>query len=213
MFARNRINAVLSFVLLSAIAAASGCASASKGEKMLQSFERTRSTLAEAQDQVDVTLGALYRLRMTDSENLKGAFNHYKEAVAGLEKAATNGKWLTQSMKENADTNIAAWQEEMKTIKDPTITASLESRREAVRTNYKLLQMYADDARKAYEPFLRSNKEMVQALSIDLSPAAVSSLAESMDRLGGDGQKLKQRIAAMQLAMNNMANGVSAIGP
>jgi hypothetical protein len=54
---------------------------------------------------------------------------------------------------------------------------------------------------------------MVRALSIDLSPAALSGLGESIDRLTADGQMLKQRIAAMQHAMNNMANGVSAIGP
>jgi hypothetical protein len=212
MFGCKRLQAGLFFLLISAMAGG-GCSSASKGEKMLQSFERTRSMLGEAQDDVDITLGSLHRLRMTDSADLKRAFTHYKSSVDGLEKAGKNSKWLTSSMKENADTNIAAWQEEMKEIKDPTITASLASRREAVRTNYKLLQMYADDARKSYEPFLRGNKDIVQALSIDLSPAAVTGLAESMDRLAGDGEMLKQRIAAMQNAMNNMANGVSAIGP
>jgi prophage DNA circulation protein len=71
--------------------------------------------------------------------------------------------------------------------------------------------MYADDARKAYDQYLKGSKEMVQALSIDLSPAAISSLSEAMDRVMMDGNALKQRITALQRALDNMANGVSPI--
>jgi hypothetical protein len=72
--------------------------------------------------------------------------------------------------------------------------------------------MYADDARKAYEPCLRRNKEIVQALSIDLSPAAITSLGPAIDSVMADGNTLKMKLAAMQHALNNIANGVSPIG-
>jgi hypothetical protein len=72
--------------------------------------------------------------------------------------------------------------------------------------------MYADDARKAYAPFLQGSKEISRALSIDLSPAAVTSLAPAMDRVAIDGQALQERLAAVQRALGNIANGVSPIG-
>jgi len=74
------------------------------------------------------------------------------------------------------------------------------------------VQMYADDARKAYEPYLRRSKEIVQALTIDLSPAAVKSLAPAIDSVMADGDALRLKLAAMQHALNNIANGVSPIG-
>jgi len=97
-------------------------------------------------------------------------------------------------------------------INDPNIKATLQSRQQAVRSNFKLVQMYADGARKAFDPFLKGNKEIVQALSIDLSPPMVVSLAPAMDRAYADGQALKQRIAALQHALDSMANGASPIG-
>jgi hypothetical protein len=92
------------------------------------------------------------------------------------------------------------------------IRAGLEERRDAVRTNFKLVRLYAQDARKAYEPCLRRNKEIVQALSIDLSPAAIVSLGPAIDSVMEDGNTLKMKLAAMQYALNNIANGVSPIG-
>src|SRR5688572_3854975 len=115
-------------------------------------------------------------------------------------------------MKEDVDTYVMTWQKEVEAIKDPTIKASVESRRDAVRSNFSLLRMYADDARKAYQPFLSDNKDLVQALSIDVSPAALRGLEPSIDRTVGNGQALKQRIAAFQHALVNIEHGMSPIG-
>jgi len=179
---------------------------------MVQGFERTRQTLADSQRQVDFTLLSMNALPRTRSDNLSAAFRQYKESVDQLEKQGADAQWRSLAMKEESDDHIRVWQEEMKTIKDPTIKASMESRRDAVRTNFKLVQMYADDARKAYEPFLRGNKEMVRALSVDLSPATMSSLAPAMEKVTADGETLKVRIGMMQRAMDNIANGISPIG-
>ena len=106
---------------------------------------------------------------------------------------------------------MRAWQKEMENVQDPQMKSTLEARREAVKTNYKLVRMYADDARKAYEPFLKGNQQLVQALSIDLSPPGVSSLAPSMDKVLADGQMLKQKIEALQRALSNIGHGVSPL--
>jgi hypothetical protein len=208
MFQRSYIGAVL---LFAATMLAGGCSAQSRGEKMVQSFSKTRDMLVRAQSQVDMTLLTLNGLRANRGD-LGGAFTRYKDSVAQLEKEGTNARRRAEAMKEESDAHIQAWQSEMESIKDPTIKANLQSRREAVRTNFNLVQMYAQDARKAYDPFLRGNKEIVQALSIDLSPAAISGLAPSMDRITAQGKALKEKIAAMQHAMDNMANGVSPLG-
>jgi septal ring factor EnvC (AmiA/AmiB activator) len=197
--------------LVFALILAGGCAPKTQGEKTVLSYMKTRETLDEARRQVALTQASLANLR-TQPPDLKEAFGRYRDAVSKLEKEGADAKQRSEAMKERSDDHIAAWRAEMKTIKDPAIKASSESRQGAVRSNFTLIQMYAQDARKAYEPFLRGNKDMVQALSIDLSPAGISSLAPSIDRVIGDGKALDNKLWMMQQALDNIANGQSPLG-
>ena len=187
-------------------------ACATRGEKMVQSFGKTRERVSQAQGRVDRTLAALNNVKGAGAESLPAAFRDYREAVDQLEQEGKDVKQRAVTMREEADAHVKQWQKEMESVKDPMIRASLESRRDAVKTNFKLVKMYADDARKAYEPCLRRNKEIVQALSIDLSPAAITSLGPAIDSVMADGNTMKMKLAAMQHALNNIANGVSPIG-
>lgn len=199
---------LLPFALVALIT--TGCST--QGEKMVQSYSKTRDQLAEAQQQVDATMHSLTSLRRTPAERLADAFKRYKDDVDKLELEQRDVRRRAEQMKTEQDEHIKAWQDEMATIKDPTIKSSLDSRRTAARSNFTLIRMYADDVRKTYEPFLKRNKEMVHALSIDLSPAGITSLTPAMDEIMRDGAVLKERLAAMQHGMDNIANGVSPIG-
>ena len=201
-----------SILLLCVLTACTAGGCATRGEKMVQSFSRTRERLTRAQTSVDNTLAALNNVRTARADGLKDAFARYRDTVTQLEQEGKDAKQRAVTMQEEADAHIKAWQKEMETIKDPMIRASVESRRSAVRSNFKLVQMYAEDARKAYEPFLRRSKEIVQALTIDLSPAAVTSLGPAIDSVTADGEALRLKLAAMQNALNNIANGVSPLG-
>lgn len=198
------------FVLLSALAMAGGCAST--GEKMADSFSRTRTNVAESRSQVSDTLTALRIVRMARGDGVKDAYKHYKKTVEDLEKAGEEAKRRALALKEQSDTHIQAWQAEMKQIKDPGIKGTMESRREAVASNFALVQMYSEDARQAYAPFISGNKDIVQALSIDLSPAALPGLGPSIERVEADGTALDQKLWMLQRALDNIANGVSPLG-
>ena len=189
---------------------ATGCAT--QGEKRVQSYSKTRETLAESHRTVDITLLSLDGLRRTPADHLKDAFRQYKDSVDKLQEQASAAKTRAAAMKEDSEMHIKTWQSEMSDIKDPTIKSTVQSRRDAVRSNFKLLQMYADDARKAYQPFIAGNQDIIRALSVDLSPAAINSLSQSIDKVLLDGNELKMRISAMQRGMDNIANGVSPIG-
>lgn len=213
MLGRKNSAALVAGLVIAMTLTAGGCASSTGGgEKLAGSYMRTRGHLAASQSQIDQTLSALNGMRITDATNLSNAFSQYKQEVTGLEKKGTEARQLAAAMQDNMDMNTMNWQKEMDSIEDPAVKSSVESRREAVRTNYDQLKMYAQDARNAYEPFLKDNQDIVKALSMNLSPAAVSSLTASMDKTSADGKTLKQKIAAMQRAMDNMAKGQPPIG-
>ena len=209
----NRTACPIFVLAVFALAMGGGCASKSQGEKMVESFSETRRTLGESRAHVGMAVVALQSIRTARPEDLEPAFRHYKDAVVQLENEGRDAKSRAKAMKEEADAHVKQWQEEMETIKDPAIKATLESRREAVSKNFKLIQMYAQDVRKAYGPFLQGNKDIVQALSIDLSPSAVNSLAASLDRVMTDGKRLDERLWSMERALDNIANGMSPLGP
>jgi len=202
----------LAAISLCVLALSLACGCSSQGEKMVQSYAQTRDTLADSRGQVDATLGLLNQLRMTQGDAIKDVFGRYKSEVSKLESQAQTSKWEAQSMKDDQELHIKSWEKEMASISDPTMNASMESRRKAVRSNFKLVQMYADDVRNAYGPFLSGNKQLVQALSIDLSPATIDGLSDSINRVLMDGGKLRERMMAMQQGLNNMANGISPLG-
>lgn len=211
MMCRRRTLALATGVFAILITLASG-GCATQGEKMVESFNTTRDKLNESQQHVDATLATLIILRQTPLEQMKTPFVRYKDQVSQLESDAQQAQWRAKEMATEQENHIKQWQKDMADIKDPTIKSSLESRREAARTNYKLIRLYADDIKTAYGPFVQKNKDIIQALSIDLSPAAFNSLGPSIDQLTTDGVMLKQKIAAMQNAMNNVAQGVSPLG-
>src|SRR4051794_22626390 len=208
MLHRRRLAAAMLFMFFATLAG--GCAT--RGEKIVQSYTSTRETLTDAQAQVDIATYSLASLRRGQGESLTDSFNRYKDSVTKLDSQGDKARQQAKSMKDEQDSHIRAWQKEMETITDPTIKSSLESRKIAARSNFDLVRLYADDVHKAYDPFLLRNKEMVQALSIDLSPAGINSLSPAMDKITADGAALKQKLAAMQHAMDNIANGVSPIG-
>jgi len=208
----HRTNYPSILLLTLAITFAGGCASKTQGEKTVQSYMDTRQTLAESRRQVALTQATLASLQTTPPQALKDSFRRYRDVVGQLEKKGADAKWRAQGMKEQSDAHIQAWQEEMKTIKDPTIKASVDSRRNAVATNFKLLQMYAEDARKAYGPFLQGNKDVLAALSIDLTPAAITSLSPAIDKILADGKALDNKLWSMEHALDNIANGQSPLG-
>jgi len=212
MFDRKRSAVVWTIVAAAILAAAAGCSSSTGGQKTFEGFTKTQGNLAAAQTEIDQTLASLNGVRITTPSNLDNAFRQYRDSVEKLKQRGVDAKRLSESMDENMTMNIKSWQKEMDTIQDPTVKASVESRRDAVKSNYSALKMYAQDARKAYEPFLKDNQDIVKALSIDLSPAARTSLGPSMDKAAADGRTLKQKIAAMQRAMDNIAQGLPPTG-
>jgi len=197
-----------SFVL--ALVLLTGCSSnkQSHGEKAWESFESTRLHVADAQKNVDNVLSAMGQFQY--SGNLNNAFQNYKAAVAQLEKSGDDAQRRAQAMRENQEKFVKNWQKDMDKIQDPNVKATMEQRRDAVRQNFEQVKTAAAEARQAYEPFIRGNKDLVQSLSTNLSPAMVPALKPKMDQTTADGQVLKAKLAALQKQLDNIAQGLSA---
>ena len=115
-------------------------------------------------------------------------------------------------MRERQDEFIAKWQEEMATVKDPTLKSTLEQRREAVRANYERVRAAGQAVRDAYDPFVAKLDEIQKTLSIDLTPPTVTGIRSVIDSARKDGQTLKDRLGALQAELDRIEAGLSPTG-
>ena len=205
------LNAILMTCVVAIVA--SGCASNEKsgGQKAVDGFKRTQVNLANAQRQVDETLMRMDQLQYTNNLN-STTFRNYKSAVTQLEKQGDDAKWRAENMNNNMDDYVSRWQEEMDKIEDPSVKASVAARREAVRANFEQIRSTAREVKAAYDPFMKDHQDIVQALSINLSPAALPGLKPAMDRAHADGQTLKAKLSALQKQLDNISRGLTPSG-
>jgi hypothetical protein len=208
VIARNGIGLVLVSLLVLPLAA--GCSSdkTSKGEKIAQSFERTKMSLYDAQQKVDNSLMTMDQMQFTG--NLNNFYSNYKAAVADLEKTGKDAGRRAESMKVNADEYIKNWEKDVAEIKDPTAKASMEDRRNAVDANYAKVSASAQNVKDAYDPFIADHRAIMQALGVNLSQATLASLKPVLDRTHADGKTLKAKIAVFQTDLDNIERGGSS---
>jgi hypothetical protein len=197
-------------VCLFAMQLAVGCSSSSSkasGGKVFEGYQRTQTRLDAAEKQVDTVLADMGQLTYTGP--IKTPFDNYKKSVDKLEEQGKDAKWRSETMTANAEQYISNWQKDVETVNDPTVKASLEARREAVRTNFGRIRAAADDVRKAYDPFMADHQAIVKALSIDTSSAAVPGLKPVMSRATANGKVLKDKLGVLRAELNKLQTGAT----
>ena len=190
-----------------------GCSSSGgggkgEGSKTIESFKDVGKQLTTASAQVDKTLAAMDQ--MAAGGDLSKSYANYVKQVDALEGQAKAAKKRGDSMRTDVKKYVSKWQAEMDEIDDATITASMQSRRAAVKANFDKVKEAGQKARDAYTPFMERLRRIQKAIQIDMTPAAVTSMKPAMDEAHKDGENLKAALAAMQSELDSIRNGMSA---
>lgn len=190
-----------------------GCSSdgrMNEGTRAVEGFAKTKSSVTEATEQVDDVIKSLDAF--SSGENLPKTLKQFNGRVDELKETAEKARNRAQAMREREAEFIAKWQEEMATVKDPTLKSTLEQRRESVKSNYDKVRAAGQAARDAYDPFVAKLDEIQKTLSIDLTPQTVTSIRPVIDSARKDGQTLKDRLGALQAELNRIEAGLSPTG-
>jgi len=190
-----------------------GCSSSGRmeeSERAVEGFAKTKASIAKATAQVDDLLKSLDAL--SSGGDLSKSFKQFNSRLDDLKESAEKAKNRAEAMRERQDEFIAKWQEEMTTVKDPTLKSTLEQRREAVRANYERVRAAGQAVRDAYDPFVAKLDEIQKTLSIDLTPPTVTGIRSVIDSARKDGQTLKDRLGALQAELDRIEAGLSPTG-
>jgi chromosome segregation ATPase len=190
---------------------AGGCASDGRipeGKKAIESFADTRAAVAKAQAQVDRVQASL-RALSAEGGDLPKAYRNLNGEMSDLRKTADAAQKRAAAMRDRQEAFVQRWQQEMGDINDPTVEATLEQRRSAVRENYQRVRDAGQVARDAYGPYVDRVAQIQKALSIDLTPQTVAGIRPTIEQAHADGQTLKRALAELQQHLDRIHAGLS----
>jgi len=208
----------MALVVMSAVATAGACKSGEKsdegskeGSMAVEGFNATRASITNAQTRVDNVSKALDQI--ASGADLPKSYAHFNTTVADIEKAASDAKKRGEAMRARMQEYVSRWQNEIDKMEDPTIRAGLTERREAVRQNFDKVRSAGQEARAAYDPYLKQLHEIQRALKIDLTPQQVTALKPVFAESRKNGETLKQKLSAMQAELDNISGGMASRPP
>jgi chromosome segregation ATPase len=203
------------FALAACVAVGGGCGSKDKGRdraaKAVGGMKETRSQVTDARKQVDEVLAAAAGVQSAQA-NLAPAYEKYKKAVAGMEDAAKDTRERWQDMQARGQEYQAKWKAEMATVDSPELKAAAEARAAKVGQRYAEITAKAQEARAAYEPFIKDLKDLQTYLSNDLTAPAVQAAAPAFQRVQASGQTLNQKLDALSKELDAVAAEMSPAG-
>ena len=112
-------------------------------------------------------------------------------------------------MRARASEYQTKWRQEVSNIDDPALRAAANSRAEKVRERYDGITAKANEARAAYEPFIKQLKGVQTYLSNDLTPAGVQSAGDVFDRATANGKTVGEKIDAVIAELDSVAANFS----
>lgn len=202
------------FAMALAVAAAAlghGCAKDEGRErsgKAVGTLKETRDELAGTQKQIDEVLAAAGVVQSGQGD-LKSSYDKYKKEVAETEEAAQDVRKRSDDMRARSKEYQTKWQEEMSKVSNPDLKAAAQARAAKVQGRYAMISAKSQDAKAAYDPFIRDLKDLQTYLSNDLTPAAVQAASPVFDKVKASGQVLKQKLTAVQQELDDVAAELS----
>jgi chromosome segregation ATPase len=218
---RKRRSALSVVAIVSAFVSVLGCASDSGGEKTpgeqragaaVTGLKETRTELAAGRAQIDKTVAAMNALRDGQGQ-LPAKFATFNAEVKKTEEHAAKTRARAADMRARAGEYQSKWRQEAGKIDDPALRAAANARAEQVRERYDGITTKANEARAAYEPFMKQLKGVQTYLSNDLTPAGVKSAGDVFDRATADGKTVSEKISAVIAELDSVASDLAPTAP
>jgi hypothetical protein len=195
-----------------------GCSSGSKktaGEERsaaaITGVKDTRTELAAGRGQIDRTVAAMNAMR-DGQGNLQTEFATFNDEIKKSDAQAEKTRARAADMRARSGQYQTKWREEMSNVEDPALRAAATTRANMVRERFDEIKDKADEARAAYEPFMRQLKSVQTYLSNDLTPAGVQSASAVFDKATADAKVVTQKIDAVIAELDNVASSLTPTG-
>ncbi len=207
---------LISVVAMCAVAlAAASCATGgtARSQKAVSSMSSIENEFSTGKEKIDAMLKALSDIQQTASKDARPAFKAYTSAVDAIEAQAKRVDEGVARLRANTQAHYDAWQKELEDVSNPELKARAESRRQQANEAFDRINKAMKDAENAYEPFIADARDIRTVLSNDLNPTGVTAVADVIQEVRGEGQKLKATIDAVVKEIESLRTTMTAAQP
>jgi len=167
-------------------------------------LKETRGELVAAKAQINKTLSVMNAMR--DGQGaLPTEFAAYNAELKKNDEQAAKTRKRAADMQARSKQYQAKWREEMGKVEDPTLRAAAAERANKVGQSYKGITAKANEAKAAYQPFVKQLKSVQTYLSNDLTPAGVQSAGPVFDKATADGKVVNEKLDAVIAELDKVA--------
>jgi len=168
-------------------------------EAKATSLAELKTSLQKLSAQIDLTVTALQSLRASskNSGDMKNDLDAFNESYGSLEKQLEAARTQGIAMKAKAKEHQEAWEKEVEGIQNPKFREKAADRLADERKMFDKVIERGEELREVGKPFLSDLKDIKTFLDIDPSSKAVSSLSNSIWKLGIQSKTVLKRIDAL----------------
>ncbi|MGM0588680.1 MAG: DUF2959 family protein [Bacteroidota bacterium] len=201
-------------ILTIAIFSITGCASTGmqRSEDTRTTMETMDNDIKSASLQLDATGAALDNLMSSDQTNIQQAFDSYKRQVAKMEEMEKKFAKHAEQMKAKGNDYFEEWAKEGQEYKNPEIQRLSNERRAALIEIYEKIAENSIGVSEAFKTYVSDTKEIQTFLSNDLTPKGIEAITPTASQVVNDGEKLKQTLQNVQIAIQNARAEMSQSG-
>jgi chromosome segregation ATPase len=158
-----------------------------------------KTSLQQLSAQIDATVTALQSLRESakKSGDMKNDLDAFSRSYASLEKQLEEARTRAIAMKAKAKEHQEAWAKEVEGIQNPKLREKAGDRLADEKKQFDKIIERSEDLRKVGTPFMADLKDIKTFLDIDPSDKAVSTLSNSIWKLGNQSKTVMSRINAL----------------
>jgi predicted RNase H-like nuclease (RuvC/YqgF family) len=164
----------------------------------------TSNTITNAADQVDLARSevtkattALDAFSRSSPPDLRSNFKTYQSTVKALEHANADLRQKTQEMETQGRKYFETWDTNMAQIRSEDIRSRSKERRQEVTAKFGEIQQLYQDARKQFDPFIDNLHDIQRLLSVDLTPAGVTSAGEFIEKARVNSMSVHQSLTSL----------------
>jgi chromosome segregation ATPase len=189
-----------------------GCGSPSykRTESKVDSLVSVRDEVEMGKHQIDVIAASLDGVVSGAGGDLRPSFDKYSKDLAKLESIAESARARAKALKDDSEAYFTAWQNELEAVHDPELRSQADERRAKAREQFSKIQDLAAKTRDAYEPYVKSLRDIKVVLGNDLNATGVESVKGTMATAKTSGKVVQERIATLAQELNA---AIKAIDP
>lgn len=184
-----------------------------KGQDASTSMSAAANQVEAARQQLAHTTSALSLLVSQPTTDLSAAFERYRTAVDGLERAVNQVNAEADNMQKQGQKYFETWDNQLAAIQNENIRARSAGRQREVAQQFTTIQQQYTYVRQQFAPLLSRLRDLQRLLSVDLTPTGVRTAQDFAARAEADAATLRQTLDQLAASFRSMSGALSPAVP